>query len=112
MIPKQFLTFFFSARLSGGAPSFATLVGGMATLGATVILTNYLLGAARRWVITLLGVGVVTLLVLIHRAHGSIHETAQAELAVQGGLALLVLIAFAAVHWRFRVKGVSAGAEK
>ena len=32
------LTLFFGARLAGGAPAFATLVGGMACLGATVVL--------------------------------------------------------------------------
>jgi O-antigen/teichoic acid export membrane protein len=97
-VPHLFLTFFFSARLNGGAPAFATLVGGMACLGVTVVLTNYLLGAARRWVVVLLGGGVAVLVVLIHRANGSILATARAELAVQGGLAVVVLVAFAAVH--------------
>ncbi len=99
-VPKQFLTLFFGARLAGGAPAFATLVGGMACLGATVVLTNYLLGAARRWIVAFLGIGVVFLLLLIHAAHGGIMGTARAELLVQGTVALSVLVAFVIVHLR------------
>jgi O-antigen/teichoic acid export membrane protein len=101
--PEWFLTTFFSAQLNGAAPAFATLVGAMACLGLVVILTNYLFGAARRWIVGLLAAGVVVLVILIHLAHGDIVETARAELAVQGGLALAVAVAFAAVHrpwWR------------
>jgi divalent metal cation (Fe/Co/Zn/Cd) transporter len=75
----------------------------MACLGVVVILTNYLFGAARRWIVALLAVGVAVLLVMIHLAHGAIMATARVELAVQGGLAVVVAIAFAAVHlhwWR------------
>lgn len=99
--PEWFLSTFFSSQLSGAAPAFATLVGAMACLGLVVILTNYLFGAARRWIVVLLGVGVVVLLVLIHRAHGAIVPTARAELAVQGGLAAVVVVAFALVHLRW-----------
>jgi len=107
-VPKQFLTLFFGARLAGGAPAFATLVGGMACLGATVVLTNYLLGAARRWVIAFLGVGMVVLLVLIHDADGGIMGTARAELVVQGSMALAVVVAFLIVHLRaHHVRGTS-----
>jgi O-antigen/teichoic acid export membrane protein len=101
--PEWFLTTFFSAKLNGAASAFATLVGAMACLGLVVILTNYLFGAARRWIVALLAVGVAVLLVLIHLAHGAIVATARAELAVQGGLALAVAVAFAVVHlhwWR------------
>ena len=100
--PEWFLSTFFSAQLSGAAPAFATLVGAMACLGLVVILTNYLFGAARRWIVVLLGVGVGVLLVLIHRAHGAIVPTARAELAVQGGLAVVVVVAFGLVHLRWR----------
>jgi O-antigen/teichoic acid export membrane protein len=99
--PEWFLTTFFSAKLNGAAPAFSTLVGAMACLGTVVILTNYLFGAARRWIVALLAVGVVVLLVLIHKAHGAIMSTARAELAVQGGLALAVAAAFAVVHLRW-----------
>jgi O-antigen/teichoic acid export membrane protein len=107
-VPKQFLTLFFGARLAGGAPAFATLVGAMACLGATVVLTNYLLGAARRWIVAFLGLGMVCLLVLIHAAHGGIMGTARAELAVQGSMAFVVLVAFLIVHLRaHQVRGTS-----
>jgi O-antigen/teichoic acid export membrane protein len=107
-VPKQFLTLFFGARLAGGAPAFATLVGAMACLGATVVLTNYLLGAARRWIVAFLGLGMVGLLVLIHAAHGGIMGTARAELVVQGSMAFVVLVAFLIVHLRaHQVRGTS-----
>ncbi len=99
--PEWFLTTFFSAKLNGAAPAFSTLVGAMACLGTVVILTNYLFGAARRWIVGLLAVGVVVLLILIHKAHGAVVATARAELAVQGGLALAVAVAFAVVHLRW-----------
>jgi O-antigen/teichoic acid export membrane protein len=108
-VPKQFLTVFFGARLAGGAPAFATLAGAMACLGATVVLTNYLLGAARRWIVAFLGLGMVGLLVLIHAAHGGIMGTARAELAVQGTMAIAVLVAFSIVHLRARqVRGTAS----
>lgn len=100
--PRRFLTIFFSARLSGGAPGFALLVGAMACLGLTVVLTNYLFGAARRWVVLFLAAGVVVLFVMVHAAHGAIVATARAELEVQGGLAAVVAVAFAVAHLPFR----------
>jgi O-antigen/teichoic acid export membrane protein len=100
--PKQFLTVFFGARLATSASAFAPLVGAMACLGVTVLLTNYLFGAARRWIVGLLAAGVVVLIVLIHRAGGSIQGTARAELEVQSGLLVAVIVAFAATHLRFR----------
>ena len=107
-VPKQFITLFFGARLAGGAPAFATLVGAMACLGATVVLTNYLLGAARRWIVAVLGLGTVGLLVLIHAAHGAIMGTARAELVVQGSMTFVVLAAFLIVHLRaHQVRGTS-----
>jgi hypothetical protein len=80
----------------------------MACLGATVVLTNYLLGAARRWIVAFLGLGMVGLLVLIHAAHGGIMGTARAELVVQGSMAFVVLVAFLIVHLRaHQVRGTS-----
>jgi hypothetical protein len=42
----------------------------------------------------------VCLLVLIHAAHSGIMGTARAELAVQGGMAFVVVVAFLIVHVR------------
>ncbi len=112
LAPEWFLTTFFSAQLNGAAPAFATLVGAMACLGLVVILTNYLFGAARRWIVGLLAAGVVVLVILIHLAHGDIVETARAELAVQGGLALAVAVAFAAVHLHWWRRSRSAAPER
>jgi hypothetical protein len=100
--PKQLLTIFFGARLSTAAPAFAALVGAMACLGVTVILTHYLFGAARRWIVALLAVGVVALIVSIHLAAGNAEATARAELEVQSGLAVVVTMVFAGTHLRFR----------
>ena len=100
--PHQFLTIVFSGRLAGAAQAFAPLVGAMACLGVTVIVTNYLFGAARRWVVLILGAGVVVLLVLIDRAHGGVVATARAELEVQAGLMVAVIVAFLAAHRHFR----------
>ncbi len=101
-VPGRFLRTFFSARLSGAAPAFATLVGAMICLGLVVILTNYLFGAGRRWVIVFPAIASVLLVVLVHQAHGAILPTAQAELAVQGGLALVMAATLVVVHVRWQ----------
>ncbi len=102
VVPKEFLTVFFSARLDGAAHAFAPLVGAMTCLGITVILTNYLFGAARRWIIVLLAVGACLAVVLIDRAGGRLVATADADLVVQAGLLGATLVAFVAVHVRHR----------
>lgn len=102
IVPRQLLTIFFGARLSTSAPAFAVLVGAMTCLGVTVMLTHYLFGAARRWIVVLLAAGVVALVVLLHLAGGNVEATARAELEVQGGLAVVVTMVFASTHLRFR----------
>ena len=56
-VPRQFLTLVFSAKLSAGAPAFASLVGAMIFLSLSVLITNYLFGTGSRWIVFLLAAG-------------------------------------------------------
>ncbi len=99
-VPKQFITLFFSAKLSTAASAFAPLVGAMIFLAISVLLTNYLFGAGRRWIVLVLLLGSALSVVLIAGAHGNPMHTARADLVVQGLLALAIGASFAVVHYR------------
>ena len=101
-VPRQFLTLVFSAKLSSGAPAFATLVGSMIFLSVTVLITNYLFGTGSRWIVFLLAAGSMLALGLIGTSHGQIVPTARADLVAQGVLALGMITAFVAIHRRHR----------
>lgn len=96
--PKLLLRAAFGHRLVGASGSFATLVLAMAFLCATVLLTNYLLGAGRRWIVAVLGAGTVAAAIFVYRAHGEPAATARADLAVQGVLAVVVAVGFLNAH--------------
>jgi hypothetical protein len=64
----------------------------------TVLLTNYLLGAGRRWIVGVLGAGTVIAAVVFYQAHGDASRTARADLMVQALLAAIVGIGFLRVH--------------
>ncbi len=102
VVPRQFLTLVFSARLSGGAPAFATLVAAMLCLSVTVLLTNYLFGTGSRWIVVLLAAGSGLAVVLVTRAGGGIMATARADLLVQALLVVGMGIAFVGIHVRHR----------
>lgn len=102
VVPRPFLTTFFSSRLADAAPAFAPLVGAMTCLGVTVIVTNYLLGAARRWIVGLLALGAGLAVSLIDHAGGRLVSTADADLVVQAGLLAATSVAFVGVHLRRR----------
>ena len=85
VIPKQFITLFFSAKLATAASAFAPLVAAMIFLAISVLLTNYLFGAGRRWIVIVLAVGAALSVVLVAGAHGSPEHTAKADLIVQAG---------------------------
>jgi O-antigen/teichoic acid export membrane protein len=57
VVPRQFLTLVFSARLSTAAPAFAPLVLAMMCLSFTVLVTNYLFGTGSRWIVLVLASG-------------------------------------------------------
>jgi O-antigen/teichoic acid export membrane protein len=99
-VPRQFLTLVFSAKLSAGAPAFASLVGAMIFLSLSVLITNYLFGTGSRWIVFLLAGGSLLALGLIWHANGQIVATARADLVAQGALAIGMLIAFLAIHHR------------
>ncbi|MGP0109038.1 MAG: hypothetical protein ACLPR9_09280 [Acidimicrobiales bacterium] len=101
-IPQWFLTVVFSAKLSAGAPAFATLVGAMIFLSFSVLVTNYLFGTGSRWIVLLLVGGSGLALGLIGAAHGQIMATARADLVVQAALAVAMGIAFVSIHYRHR----------
>ena len=97
-IPTWFLTLVFGATLATAAPAFAPLVGAMIFLCLTVLMTNYLFGVGRRWIVLVLLAGSGLAVGLIAAAHGSPVATARADLAVQGGLALAITAAFGWIH--------------
>jgi O-antigen/teichoic acid export membrane protein len=96
--PRLLLRAAFGHRLVGASGSFATLVLAMAFLCVTVLLTNYLLGAGRRWIVAALGAGTVALAIVVYRAHGDPAPTARADLVVQAVLTLVVSAGFLNAH--------------
>ena len=99
-IPKQFITLFFSAKLSHAASAFAPLVGAMIFLAISVLLTNYLFGAGRRWIVLVLAAGAALSVVLVAGAHGNSVHTAKADLIAQAALAAGIGCFFIAIHHR------------
>jgi O-antigen/teichoic acid export membrane protein len=100
VIPKQFITLFFSAKLASAASAFAPLVAAMIFLAISVLLTNYLFGAGRRWIVIVLAVGAALSVVLVAGAHGNPDHTAKADLIVQAALAAGIGCFFIAIHRR------------
>jgi O-antigen/teichoic acid export membrane protein len=119
LVPKQFLTLVFGAKLSSAAPAFATLVAAMMFLSLSVLITNYLFGTGSRWIVFLLAGGSALAAGLVYTANGRALTTARADLAAQAVLALSMVIAFLAIHhrhdrhrWQFRVtRAPRVGAE-
>jgi O-antigen/teichoic acid export membrane protein len=99
-IPKQFITLFFSAKLASASSAFAPLVGAMILLAISVLLTNYLFGAGRRWIVLVLAAGAALSVVLVAGARGNPVHTAKADLIVQAALALAITGFFIAIHRR------------
>ena len=64
------------------APAFASLVGAMIFLCISVLLTNYLFGAGRRWIVLLLVGGSGLAVGLVAAAHGQPLATARADLVI------------------------------
>ncbi len=70
----------------------------MVFLSLTVLLTNYLLGAGRRWIVAVLGAGTAAAAVTFYQAHGDPSRTARSDLVVQALLAAVVGVGFLRVH--------------
>ena len=96
--PKFLIRLAFGSRLVAASGSFATLVGAMAFLCVTVLLTNYLLGAGRRWIVAVLGAATVAAAAVFYQAHGDASRTARADLIVQALLAAIVGVGFLRAH--------------
>jgi O-antigen/teichoic acid export membrane protein len=99
-IPKWFLALIFTTKLSSAAPAFAYLVVAMIFLCISVLLTNYLFGVGRRWIVLLLLAGSIAGIASVAGAHGQPVATARADLFVQAGLAAAMVGAFVIIHHR------------
>jgi O-antigen/teichoic acid export membrane protein len=99
-IPTWFLSLIFTAKLSSAAPAFAYLVVAMIFLCISVLLTNYLFGVGRRWIVLLLLVGSIAGVASVAGAHGQPVATARADLIVQAALAAAMVGAFVIIHHR------------
>jgi len=102
LVPKQFLTLVFSARLSTAYAAFAPLVLAMMCLSFSVLVTNYLFGTGSRWIVLVLLVGSGLAVVLVDAADGKPQATALADLIVQAAIAFAMGVAFVAIHRRHR----------
>jgi O-antigen/teichoic acid export membrane protein len=98
--PRAFLSLFFSHAYVDAAPAFVWLVASMVFLCVTVLLTNYLFGAGRRWIVAPLAAGSLAGVAMVWAAHGDPVATARADLVVQATLACCMVLAFAVVHHR------------
>ncbi|MHB8262301.1 MAG: lipopolysaccharide biosynthesis protein [Acidimicrobiales bacterium] len=92
--PLQFLGIAFGGNLEGAASGFPYLVGAMAFLSVTIILTNYFFGVAWRGIPVVLAVGAGALIVSIVSAGGRPLQTARMDLVVQACLAAAVVGCF------------------
>jgi O-antigen/teichoic acid export membrane protein len=99
-IPTRFLSLIFTHKLSSAAPAFAYLVVAMIFLCISVLLTNYLFGVGRRWIVLLLLIGSIAGIASVAGAHGQPVATARADLFVQAGLAAAMVGAFVIIHHR------------
>ena len=99
-VPTRFLSLIFTAKLSSAAPAFAYLVVAMIFLCISVLLTNYLFGVGRRWIVLLLLAGSIAGIAAVAGAHGQPLATARADLVVQAALAAAMVGAFVIIHHR------------
>jgi O-antigen/teichoic acid export membrane protein len=96
--PHVLLVVVFHHAYASAAPALAPLVGAMILLSISVILTMYLLAIGRRWVLGVLAVGGFALALAVTLVHGKPHATALVDLAVQAGVASIIVLGFAGVH--------------
>lgn len=88
--PDEMLRILFGPDKVQAASAFATLALAMGCLAASTLFTYYLLGIGRRWILAVLALATILTVVLVNAAHGHAMSTARAELACQGGLALIL----------------------
>jgi O-antigen/teichoic acid export membrane protein len=100
--PEQILQLVFHHAYTSAADALAPLVLAMILLSVSVVLTMYLLAVGQRWVAFVLVGGAIVLTLAVLAVHGAPRATAFVDLAVQGGVLLVVTCGFAVVH-RVRV---------
>ncbi len=88
----------FHHAYAAAATALAPLVGAMILLSISVILTMYLLAIGRRWVVGVLFAGALALALGVVSVNGAPHATALVDLAVQAGVASVILVGFTVVH--------------
>jgi O-antigen/teichoic acid export membrane protein len=96
--PHLLLQVVFHHAYTEAASALAPLVAAMIVLSLSVILTMYLLAVGRRWVAGVLVAGAGALLLATIEVHGAPRATALADLAVQAGVAGVIVIGFTLVH--------------
>jgi O-antigen/teichoic acid export membrane protein len=96
--PHLLLQVVFHHGYTTTAAALAPLVGAMIFLSISVVLTMYLLAVGRRWVTGVLVAGGAVLTLVLVQLHGAPRATALADLAVQGGVALVIVAGFTMVH--------------
>jgi O-antigen/teichoic acid export membrane protein len=106
--PEQILQLVFHHAYTSAADALAPLVLAMILLSISVVLTMYLLAVGQRWVAFVLVGGAIVLTLAVLAVHGAPRATAFVDLAVQGGVLLVVTCGFAVVH-RVRVTGQVVG---
>jgi O-antigen/teichoic acid export membrane protein len=87
--PDKLLTLAFGSRLSGASDALLPLSVAMTCLGCTVLFTHYLLAVARRRILVALAIAVAAAIPMLINANGEPLATAQADLIVQGALAVV-----------------------
>jgi O-antigen/teichoic acid export membrane protein len=106
--PEQILQLVFHHAYTSAADALAPLVLAMILLSISVVLTMYLLAVGQRWVAFVLVGGAIVLTLAVLAVHGAPRATAFVDLAVQGGVLLVVTCGFAVIH-RVRVTGQVVG---
>jgi O-antigen/teichoic acid export membrane protein len=96
--PHVLLQVVFHHAYTSASDALAPLVGAMILLSISVVLTMYLLAVGRRWVAGVLVAGGAVLTLVIVQLHGAPRATAFADLAVQAGVAAVIVIGFTVVH--------------
>jgi O-antigen/teichoic acid export membrane protein len=100
--PEQILQLVFHHAYTSAADALAPLVLAMILLSVSVVLTMYLLAVGQRWVALVLVGGAIVLTLAVLAVHGAPQATAFVDLAVQGGVLVVVMSGFALIH-RVRV---------
>jgi O-antigen/teichoic acid export membrane protein len=100
--PEQILQLVFHHAYTSAADALAPLVIAMILLSVSVVLTMYLLAVGQRWVALVLVGGAIVLTLAVLAVHGAPQATAFVDLAVQGGVLVVVMSGFALIH-RVRV---------